>query len=363
MTLAESPSLRPRVADEPVLRVRDLRVGYRTPRGPLWAVDGVDLDVAPGESVGLVGESGCGKSSLGRALVNLMPPGGGVRGEVRLAARGDAPGEDTVDLVSASASTLRSIRGDRVSLVFQEPMTRLDPLMRVSAHFVEAIRSHRPETSKREAHAMAQAALAQMGIPRTRVDNFPHEFSGGMRQRIMIALGIVMHPQLVIADEPTTSLDVIVEAQILDILGRLRRDENVGLLLVTHNLGIVAETCDRVAVMYAGKIVEIGPVADVFANPKHPYTQGLLASTISLETTELHSIPGAPPDLVDPPPGCRFAPRCPEVMAHCTDVVPRLTPVGTPAARPSAAETTEGGTQYAACLLHPGANPREEGAQ
>lgn len=317
---------------EPAVSVRGLRVGYRTPDGPLWAVDGVDFDIQPGESLGLVGESGCGKSSLGRALLQLMPPGGVVRGRVEVG------GED---LVGAAEATLRRRRGEDVSLVFQEPMTRLNPLMRVSDHFVEMIRTHRPGTPKDEAKAMARAALAQMGIPPTRVDAYPHEFSGGMRQRVMLALSIVLKPRLIVADEPTTSLDVIVESQILDILDRLRLDEQVGLLLITHNLGIVAETCDRVAVMYAGKIVEIGSVDQIFNEPRHPYTRGLLASTISLKTTELHSIGGYPPNLVTPPPGCRFAPRCPYVMEHCTDAEPGL------------AEIQPG--QRAACYLYPGA--------
>jgi peptide/nickel transport system permease protein len=338
----------------PVLRVRGLRVGYRTSRGPLWAVDGVDLDLAPGEALGLVGESGCGKSSLGRALLNLMPPGGLVGGEVTLAARGED--EPQLDLVRASRAQLRAVRGNRAALVFQEPMTRLDPLMRVSDHFRVAIRAHRPDLERDEIRELTAGALASMGIPRSRIDNFPHEFSGGMRQRIMLALGIVLEPQLVIAAEPTPSLDVIVEAQILEILSRLRREADVGLLMVTHNLGIVAETCDRVAVMYAGKIVEIGPVEQVFADPQHPYTQGLLASTISLETTRLRSIGGAPPDLVDPPPGCRFAARCPEVMDHCTDVVPQLTGV-------DGVAPTSPPVHTAACLLHPGADPRTEGAR
>jgi peptide/nickel transport system ATP-binding protein len=328
---------RPASAPAPVLQARDLRVGYRTTRGPLWAVDGIDLDVAPGESVGLVGESGCGKSSLGRGLVQLLPPGAGVRGSVRLG------GEE---LVGSGAGDIRRRRGEQIALIFQEPMTRLDPLMKVSTHFVETIRAHRSEVSKDEARHMAVAALAQMGIPPTRLDDYPHEFSGGMRQRIMIALAIVLQPQLVVADEPTTSLDVIVESQILDILDRLRRIEQVGLVLITHNLGIVAETCDRVAVMYAGRIVEIGPVEQIFADPKHPYTQGLLASTISLETTELHTIEGYPPDLVEPPAGCRFAPRCPAVMDHCPRVDPALTRVGP--------------DQRAACLLYPGAEGGSE---
>jgi oligopeptide/dipeptide ABC transporter ATP-binding protein len=332
-------------ATVPALRVRNLRVGYRTVRGPLWAVDGADLEVWPGESLGLVGESGCGKSSLGRALLQLMPPGGVVRGSVQLQAgpSDGAAGGPAVELVGASEALLRQARGGRIALIFQEPMTRLNPLLRVGQHFVEAIRAHRPEVPKAEALQMARSALAQMGIPPTRVGNYPHEFSGGMRQRIMIALAIVLRPAFVVADEPTTALDVIVEAQILDLLGRLRREERLGLLLITHNLGIVAETCDRVAVMYAGKIVEIGPVERVFRDPKHPYTQGLLASTISLETTELHSIAGYPPDLVDPPPGCRFAPRCPFVMAHCSDAVPGY------------AEPVPG--QRVACYLYPGADP------
>ena len=317
----------------PALRVRGLRVGYRTPRGPLWAVDGLDLEVAPGESVGLVGESGCGKSSLGRGLVQLLPNGAGVRGSVELA------GEE---LVGASQAALRRKRGEDIALVVQEPMTRLDPLMKVSDHFVETIRAHRPDTSKDQARHQARQALAQMGIPPTRLHDYPHEFSGGMRQRIMIALGIVLEPKLIIADEPTTALDVIVESQILDILERLRRDAQVGLVLITHNLAIVAETCDRMAVMYAGRIVEVGPVVDIFRDPKHPYTQGLLKSTICLDTTQLHTIEGYPPDLVEPPAGCRFAPRCSARMDHCTEVDPALAPVGP--------------QQQAACLLYPGAD-------
>jgi oligopeptide/dipeptide ABC transporter ATP-binding protein len=321
----------------PVLSVRGMRVGYRTARGPLWAVDGLDLDVRPGESLGLVGESGCGKSSLGRGLVQLLPPGAGIRGSVML---------DGDELVGSGQSTMRARRGDDIALVFQEPMTRLDPLMKVSAHFVEAIRSHRRDVSRAQARQMAADALTQMGIPPTRVDDYPHEFSGGMRQRIMIALAIVLQPRLIIADEPTTALDVIVESQILDILDRLRRDEHVALVLITHNLGIVAETCDRVAVMYAGRIVEIGPVDEIFADPKHPYTRGLLASTISLDTRELHTIDGYPPDLVTPPTGCRFAPRCPAVMDRCTQIDPSL--------------TTTGPGHGAACLLYEGADTHGE---
>jgi oligopeptide/dipeptide ABC transporter ATP-binding protein len=253
------------------------------------------------------------------------------------------------NLREMTPAELRRARGERVALVFQEPMTRLDPLQRVEDHFVETIRAHRPDVKKREARRMARDALAAMRIPPTRARNYPHEFSGGMRQRIMIALGIVLDPELVIADEPTTSLDVIVEAQILDLLDDLRRRLDMGLLLITHNLGIVAETCDRVAVMYAGKIVELAPVEVLFATPKHPYTQGLLASVISLDTTELASIPGSPPDLLHPPEGCRFAERCPFSMEVCHQVEPVRAPL------------EDGGE--VACHMFPGADLSHPGQQ
>ncbi|GAA5129272.1 dipeptide/oligopeptide/nickel ABC transporter permease/ATP-binding protein [Haloechinothrix salitolerans] len=320
-------------------KVRDLRVGYRTASGPLWAVDGVSFDIKKGETVALVGESGCGKSSMGRAMLRLMPPGGVVGGQVEIGG---------TDVATAPESEVRKLRGEGASLMFQEPMTRLNPLERVSDHFVEMIRTHKPKTSREEARAMARDALVQVGIPPTRIDNYPHEFSGGMRQRVMLALSIVLTPRLIVADEPTTALDVIVESQILSLLERLRAEENVGILFITHNLGVVAEACDRVAVMYAGKIVEMGPVDEIFTNPKHPYTRGLVASTISLNTTELRSIGGYPPNLIDPPKGCRFAARCPHVMDHCTESPPELTEVGP--------------EQRAACFLYPGAGqPVPEG--
>jgi peptide/nickel transport system ATP-binding protein len=318
-----------------VLRVRDLRVAYGTARGSLGAVDGVSFDLRPGESLGLVGESGCGKSSLGRGLMQLLPPGAATGGSVQLDGR---------ELIGMSQRELQRLRSEQLALVFQEPMSRLNPLMRISSHFVETIRAHRHDISKDDARQMGREALRQMGIPPTRINDYPHEFSGGMRQRIMIALALVLSPSVIVADEPTTALDVIVEAQILDLLDRLRYDEHVGLLLITHNLGIVAETCDRVAVMYAGRIVEIGSVEQVFASPQHPYTQGLLSSVISMDTTELSSIDGAPPDLVEPPPGCRFAPRCPARFEACDPIDPVLGQVGD--------------QWYAACLLHETAYPK-----
>jgi peptide/nickel transport system ATP-binding protein len=214
-------------------------------------------------------------------------------------------------------------------MIFQEPMTRLNPLMRISEHFEEVLRIHEPDLSKKQAKARALETLRGMGIPPTRYTQYPHEFSGGMRQRIMIALALVLRPAVVVADEPTTALDVLVEAQILRIIADLRRNFDTALLLITHNLGIVAEACDRVAVMYAGRVVEQGPAYDVTTKPAHPYSRELLRSTISLSTRELHSIPGAPPDLVSPPSACRFHPRCPNAMKVCAEQWPPTVTVGT----------------------------------
>ncbi|OIV38420.1 dipeptide/oligopeptide/nickel ABC transporter ATP-binding protein [Mangrovactinospora gilvigrisea] len=297
----------------PVLSVRDLRVWYGTPRGPVRAVDSVDFDVRPGETLGLVGESGCGKSTLGRGVLGLAPEGAAVDGEVNF--RG-------TNLVSLSKKQLQELRGPELGLIFQEPMTRLNPLMRISEHFAETLKTHEPGLTKDQVRERALEALRGMGIPPSRYHNYPHEFSGGMRQRIMIALALVLRPAFVVADEPTTALDVLVEAQIIRILADLRRNFDTALVLITHNLGIVAEACDRVAVMYAGRIVEQGDAREVFARPQHPYTQELLRSTISLSTTGLHYIPGAPPDLVEPPTGCRFHPRCPKAMKVCAAVEP-----------------------------------------
>jgi peptide/nickel transport system ATP-binding protein len=298
---------------ETVLSVRDLRVWYGTDRGAVQAVDGVSFDLRKGETLGLVGESGSGKSTLGRGLIGLLPEGVQIDGQILF------EGED---LRLMKAKDLRAMRGPKLGMIFQEPMTRLNPMMRISEHFEEALKAHAPGTSKEEVQHRALEVLRVMGIPPTRYRSYPHEFSGGMRQRLMIALALVLRPAFVVADEPTTALDVLVEAQIIRILADLRREFDTALLLITHNLGIVAEACDRVAVMYAGKIVEIGDASEVFRNPKHPYTQALLKSTISLSTTGLHYIPGSPPDLVEPPAGCRFHPRCPHAMQVCVDRVP-----------------------------------------
>ena len=293
---------------DPVVSVRDLRVYYGTLRGTVRAVDRVSLEIEAGQVLGLVGESGCGKSTLGRGILGLLPEGAVSDGEVLYAGR---------NLVNMSPRELRRLRGPELGLIFQEPMTRLNPLMRIEEHFSETLKQHEPGLDDHEIRRRSLETLGRMGIPPTRFRQYPHEFSGGIRQRIMIALALVLRPKLLIADEPTTSLDVIVEAQILSILADLRQSFGTALLLITHNLGIVAEACDRVAVMYAGQIVEEGTAREVFSEPAHPYTRELLRSTISLDTKELHSIPGAPPSLIDPPRGCRFHPRCPDAMQVC----------------------------------------------
>jgi peptide/nickel transport system ATP-binding protein len=298
---------------EPVISARDVRVWYGTSRGPVQAVDGVSFDIAPGETLGLVGESGCGKSTLGRGLMGLLPEGAKRDGEVLFNGR---------DILSMSPKESYRLRGSELGMIFQEPLTRLNPLLRISGHFEEAIKQHEPQLSKEEIRQRALEVLRLIGIPPTRYQAYPHEFSGGMRQRLMIALTLVLRPAFVVADEPTTALDVIVEAQIIRILHDLRREYDTSLLLITHNLGIIAEACDRVAVMYAGKIVEIGDAREVFSRPRHSYTRELLRSTISLRTTGLNYIDGAPPDLMDPPPACRFHPRCPDAMNICASREP-----------------------------------------
>ncbi len=323
-----------RGAQGAALAVAGLAVTYHTPRGPVRAVDGVSLEVAPGHSLGLVGESGCGKSTLGRAVLGILPKGSEQAGRVVL------DGDD----LTADPGRWRAARGDRLALVFQDPATRLDPLMRIEDHFTETIRTHRPALKPAAARRLAADALAAVGVPPARARQYPHEFSGGMRQRIMIALAVCLEPRVLIADEPTTSLDVLVEAQVLRLLDSLRRRLGIAVVLVTHNLGIVAETCERVAVMYAGRIVEEGPVPEVFSRPRHPYTQGLLRSVISLDTTTLVSLPGVPPDLAHPHPGCPFAPRCPLAMDRCHVVAPVAAPVGPDGHR-------------AECHLYPGADP------
>lgn len=283
-----------------LIEARGLTVDY----GGVRAVNGVDLVIEKGETVALVGESGCGKSTLGRALLGLTGKEATIGGEVLYEGR---------DLYAIPPRERRALHGRELALVFQDPMTRLDPLQTVEQHFREALRVHKREVSREQ----MREALAEVGVPPDRLELYPHEFSGGMRQRIMIALALLLRPSFLVADEPTTSLDVIVEAQILDLLRRLTKERGLATLVITHNLGLVAQIADRVLVMYAGDIVEEARLGDLFERPAHPYSQGLLASTIHMRTTGLHSIPGAPPDLAAPPAACRFHPRCPRAHEIC----------------------------------------------
>jgi peptide/nickel transport system ATP-binding protein len=303
---------------EPVLSLRDLRIWYGHERGAVRAVDGVSLDLMPGETVGLVGESGCGKSTLGRGVLGLLPEGAGHSGEVNY------KGEN---ILALKPRELRDLRGPDLGMIFQEPMTRLNPLMKISGHFEEVLKIHEPHIGKKEARRRALEALRGMGIPPTRYTQYPHEFSGGMRQRIMIALALVLRPAVVVADEPTTALDVLVEAQILRIIADLRRNFDTALLLITHNLGIVAEACDRVAVMYAGRVVEHGPTGQILAAPAHPYSAALLSASATVfapPRQPLRVIPGAPPTPGSWPPGCVFSPRCPFAHDRCHGSRPAL---------------------------------------
>jgi oligopeptide/dipeptide ABC transporter ATP-binding protein len=291
-----------------VIAARDLTVDYRVGRQYVRAVNGVSLELRAGETTALVGESGCGKSTLGRALLGLLPEDARTTGSVQYGGR---------DLYALPPRERRALRGRELSLVFQDPMTRLDPLLTVEQHFRELYKAHGVRKSRDDMRRAARDALAEVGVPPDRLFHYPHEFSGGMRQRIMIALGLALDPKFLVADEPTTSLDVIVEAQIIDLLRRLSKERGLATLLITHNLGLVAEVADRVLVMYAGDLVESQSVEPLFRAPSHPYTRGLLDSTIHFGTEKLHSIAGSPPDLGDPPPACRFHPRCPRAHALC----------------------------------------------
>lgn len=296
---------------KPVVQIRNLNVDYPTRLGVVRAVDDVSLTIYRGEVLGLVGESGCGKSTLGRALLRLPPlPGEITSGEIIF---------DGYDLMELSDEEMRQLRGARISMVFQDPMTCLDPLQRVSDHLVETIRTHKPRISEEKAREQAATLFDRLGIMAERLDDYPHQLSGGMRQRVMIGLALALKADLIIADEATTSLDVIVEAQFLDLLRDLQGQLNLTILMITHNIGVIAEVSDRVAVMYAAKMMELADAYSLFDNPLHPYTQGLLASVpnIELRDDDLEIMEGMPPNLLNPPSGCRFHPRCPRAMDRC----------------------------------------------
>jgi peptide/nickel transport system ATP-binding protein len=306
---------------EPLLSVRNLRVEFPTRRGILTAVDGVSFDIAPGEVLGVVGESGAGKSLTGAAIIGLLdPPGRIAGGEVLL------KGERIDNL---PAEDLRRIRGKRIGMVFQDPLTSLNPLFRIGEQLIETIQLHTGMNAA-AARARAVALLVDVGIPgaERRIDAYPHQFSGGMRQRVVLALALAANPELIIADEPTTALDVSVQAQIIALMKRLCSQHGVAIMLITHDMGVIAETADRVAVMYAGRIAEIGPVRDVIKHARHPYTSGLMGSipTLTAESDRLTQIPGSMPRLTAIPPGCAFNPRCPQVFDRCRSERPDLLP-------------------------------------
>ena len=299
------------------MQIKDLEVRYATRAGLVKAVDKVDLEVRRGETLGLVGESGCGKSTLGFSILRLIrEPGEIVGGQILF------NGED---LLQKTEQEMIDIRGKNIAMIFQDPMTCLNPLQRIDDHFIETVNIHERASAK-EARQRAADLVDKLGISASRLTDYPHQLSGGMRQRIMIGLALVLNSDLIIADEPTTSLDVIVEAQILELMKGLKRDFDLTMILITHNMGIVAELADRIAVMYAGKLVEVAQAVPLYDKPLHPYTQGLLKSipNISLEEQKLETMPGSPPDLIEPPTGCNFHPRCPYAMEKCSSVEPPM---------------------------------------
>ncbi|MFE3946035.1 ABC transporter ATP-binding protein [Streptomyces sp. NPDC059118] len=320
--LSTAPVPAPRDGSGPVLRVRDLTVSFHGAERTVHAVDGVSYDLAPGEVLAVVGESGCGKSVTSMAVMGLLPPTARIGGSITL---------DGQELVGAPEKRLRSVRGRRLSMIFQEPMTSLNPVLTIGRQITEVLRRHQG-MGRREAGERAVELLGVVGIPapRKRVDEYPHQLSGGMRQRVMIAIAVACDPAVLIADEPTTALDVTVQAGILDVLRSLRDRLGTAIVLITHDLGVVADTADRVLVMYAGRPVEQAPVDELFASPRHPYTRGLLGAVLRPGSrgaggrARLDEIPGLVPDLREQPVGCGFAPRCASADTDCLAARPPL---------------------------------------
>jgi len=309
-------------AESNLLEVRNLRVDFPTRRGTLIAVDDVSFEIKAGEVLGVVGESGAGKSLTGAAIIGLLEPPGRISGgEVRLAGK-------RID--NLAQEQIRQIRGREIGMVFQDPLTSLNPLFRVGEQLIETLQTH-ADLDEKSARKQAIDWLAEVGIPspEVRIDQYPHQFSGGMRQRVVIALALCANPKLIIADEPTTALDVSIQAQIISVLKRLCREHGTAVMLITHDMGVIAETADRVAVMYAGRLVEIGEARKVIQNAKHPYTLGLMGSipTIGDTEEELRQIQGSMPRLAEIPEGCAFNPRCPNVSDRCRKNRPELQPV------------------------------------
>jgi peptide/nickel transport system ATP-binding protein len=308
---------------ERLLEVRGLKTHFKTDEGWVHAVDGVDLALDAGETLGVVGESGCGKSVTAFSIMRLIPipPAKIVAGEILWRGR---------NLVGFGDAEMRAIRAKEIAMVFQEPMTSLNPVYSVGEQIAEVVRLHQGLSRKAAIDRAAEMLrLVRIPHPERRVHDYPHQFSGGMRQRVMIAMALSCDPKLLIADEPTTALDVTIQAQILDLLGELKDRLGMAVMLITHAMGVIAETAQRVVVMYAGNVVEEAPVGELFANPRHPYTQGLIRSIprIDMAATQkqrLEAIPGVVPSLLDPKPGCRFAPRCPHAQPECVAATPEL---------------------------------------
>ena len=307
---------------QPVLRIEDLHTSFRTKAGEVQAVRGVTLEVAQGEIVGVVGESGCGKSVTAMSILRVLPPNAFHKeGKVLFLGK---------DLLQASKKELRAVRGGQISMIFQDPMTSLSPLMKIGRQIEEAVLQNVPGATRESAKATAMDMLRRVRIPdpESRYNCYPHELSGGMRQRVMIALALSCKPRLIIADEPTTALDVTIQRQILLLLREMCREMDLSVIFITHDLGVVAELCDRVVVLYGGLVMEEGPVFDIFEKPAHPYTLGLLASVPRLDrdkSRRLEPIPGSPPDLLSPPAGCPFASRCRYARRVCMTAMPEKT--------------------------------------
>jgi peptide/nickel transport system ATP-binding protein len=313
-----------KAVSDSLLQVKDLVTSFKTDRGIIRAVDGISFDIRKGQTVGLVGESGCGKSVTSLSILRLIqsPPGFVERGSINF---------DGKNILALDDAGMRSIRGNRISMIFQEPMTSLNPVFTIGDQIGEVFRIHQGMNKKQaRAKAIDMLRLVKIPAPESRVDEYPHQLSGGMRQRVMIAMALACNPELLIADEPTTALDVTIQAQILDLMADLQKTLNMAILLITHDLGVVAEVCDYVMVMYAGKIAEQAPVKDLFKDPKHPYTKGLLNSIPKLghKTEYLPTIEGQVPSLSKLPKGCRFQDRCPFVMDKCRVDEPVLVEVG-----------------------------------
>ena len=302
-----------------LLRIEDLEIRYETDDGIVYALNGVSLHVDEGETLGLVGETGAGKTTLAKGILRLIqtPPGKIVNGKVYFGGK---------DILAMSDHDLHQVRGNAISMVFQDPMTSLNPVMTVGEQIEEVIAVHNSNLSKEEIREKAIAMLRRVGISADRIDEYPHQFSGGMKQRVIIAIALACNPKLLLADEPTTALDVTIQAQVLDMIRKLKTEMNTAMILISHDLGVVAQTCDRVAIIYAGRIVETGNLRDIYKNPKHPYTIGLLDSIPSLtkDAKRLKPIKGLMPDPTDLPPGCPFAPRCNYATAACSEAVPDL---------------------------------------